>query len=172
MEGGAINIIGKSKLTNINFTGNIANSGGSICAYDDLIIENANFKDNKAENGANNIVLKGEANLTVYNVTPQSLGPFKAVNIKIVGWVSADDIDKLIVEVSCDDKPMNNGMLKLHLTKPYFDYGPYFANVENGTAILEIPKLFISSGEYTGNIIFDGELMYTNGDISFSIVIG
>ena len=150
---GAISLNG-GIINNTNFTGNHASSAGAISTSGDLTVENTVFKDNSATDGSDNIVLIGDARVTLINVTPKDLIPIHIGVIEIVNVQNASygGTVKITVNVTGVDgtAPLSNGTVSVVI-----DGKTYSAEVSNGTATIAISGL--NAGSYGGNVTLVSE---------------
>ena len=156
-EGGAIIFNEISSIDGTYLIENLAAYGGAISTYNDLNISNTVFKGNNATMGPPHITLNGNITLTLNNVTPKDLRPFKRINLKLSykNKITYGDSQIITIEVTCDGNKMNNGTLYLKLNND-----EYSLNIENGIATKEFPILI--SGTYIGNVTYYGGIDYPN----------
>ena len=147
-KGGAV-YFSNGTVTGSNFTGNHASSAGAISTSGDLTVENTVFKDNSATDGSDNIVLIGDAKLTLINVTPKDLIPSHIEVIEIVDVQNASygGTVKITVNVTGVDgtTPLSNGTVAVVI-----DGKTYSAKISNGTATIAISGL--NAGSYDANV--------------------
>ena len=71
------------------------------------------------------------------------------VSFKVINTVYGDTL-KVVVDVTSDDAPVNEGNVSIMINN-----GIFIAKVENGSAIIEIPNL--NAGTYGGNITYSSD---------------
>lgn len=147
-KGGAV-YFSNGTVTGSNFTGNHASSAGAISTSGDLTVENTVFKDNSATDGSDNVVLIGDAKLTLINVTPKDLIPSHIEVIEIVDVQNASygGTVKITVNVTGVDgtTPLSNCTVAVVI-----DGKTYSAKISNGTATIAISGL--NAGSYDANV--------------------
>ena len=156
MNGGALYATLTGKISRSHLENNTADCGGAICNYGDLAVEHSSFMDNLAGEGTNHISMKGSGKLTLDNVTPQNIGPFKVAKIRVdyVENTTYGGIVRIGVLATAYGKPMNEGNASVTI-----DDETYFANFEGGSAVIEIPNIRV--GYYSINVCLDGGERYT-----------
>ena len=164
-DGGALffNAITNVTIENITFGSNIAyGNGGAINVEANVVnstIADSVFKNNSAISGTNNIALNGDGLFNLVNVTPEKLNPYYVAYLTILNVT--DNVtygQTVVITVKVEDKRyglLNNGTVSIIINDKN-----YTADVQNGTAQIEIPGLNPSS--YSSNVIYDNGENYTN----------
>ena len=164
-DGGALffNAITNVTIENITFDSNIAyGNGGAINVEANVVnstIADSVFKNNSAISGTNNIALNGDGLFNLVNVTPEKLNPYYVAYLTILNVT--DNVtygQTVVITVKVEDKRyglLNNGTVSIIINDKN-----YTADVQNGTAQIEIPGLNPSS--YSSNVIYDNGENYTN----------
>ena len=164
-DGGALffNAITNVTIENVTFDYNIAyGNGGAINVEATVVnstIADSEFKNNSAISGTNNIALNGDGLFNLDNVTPEKLNPYYVAYLTILNVT--DNVtygQTVVITVKVEDKRyglLNNGTVSIIINDKN-----YTADVQNGTAQIEIPSLNPSS--YSSNVIYDNGENYTN----------
>ncbi|WP_405273149.1 right-handed parallel beta-helix repeat-containing protein, partial [Methanobrevibacter sp.] len=199
--GGAIYFEGKSDyrdrgtINHTNFNSNEADSGGAIATDGKLTVQNTVFDGNNATDGINNILLvNGDEELVLDNVTPGYLGPFVKVyltklNAKEAVYGNPVEITVMAVTKSDapakdpmtskngislkdtssnivkNDVPVKNGTVYVYI----FNGGIYRGEIIDGIAKISIPGL--NAGTYYGIVIYEGGTIFNRPTefISFKV---
>ena len=139
-------------ITNSNFRQNNATRGGAIYSGKNLTVIYGNFEANSAAEGTNNIALAYGARVCLINVTPENIGPFYFVNVKIINQLyflyGNDAIIK--TEVTFEGKPLNEGNVSVTINNK-----TYTQKVEGGNATLAIPDL--KAGSHDINVTYQSD---------------
>ena len=173
-RGGALCLNGQSTINNVNFTNNRAGNGGAVYnnnvltvnntdfnrnnAYSggaiqiskDLNLHNINFRDNSATDGTNHINLMGNVKLTLDNVTPGDVNPFKVSVISLLhasNGTAFEDPSDITVQVTSENKPLTEGFVSITL-----DDVDYTSPVVDGIGVINITGAGI--GRYSCNITY------------------
>ena len=154
--GGALHSTGDVMISHSHLENNSADCGGAVCSYGYLTVEHTSFMDNFALEGTNHISIRGNRGLTLNNVTPQNIGPFKVAKIKVVYVENTTygGIIRIGVWATAYGDPMNEGNASITI-----DDETYVADVKNGFAEIEIPDLRV--GYYSRTVWLDGGENYT-----------
>ena len=134
------------------FIKNDARDGGAILTYGNLTIVSSTFDGNIATLGTNHISLKENATLNLTDMDPKSLEPFYVGDLTIINATNVVYGENVIITVYATDEnyiPFNNGTVSCTIGGT-----AYSANVENGLAVLVIPKL--NAGNYAVNLTYSG----------------
>ena len=173
-KGGAISFNGQSTIDNVNFTGNSAKNGGAVYSSNvltinntnfkednacsggaiqitkDLDLHNTNFKDNFATDGTNYINLIGDAKITLDNVAPEHVNPYKVSAITITyatNGTAYSDEAYITLKVTSENKPITEGFAAITLNNEN-----YTASIINGTGTINISTVDV--GRYACNITY------------------
>ena len=149
-NGGAIYNNNLLTINNTNFKGDHAYSGGAIQITEDLDIHNTNFKDNFASEGTNYVNLIGDAKITLDNVTPKDVNPFKVSTISVTyvtNGTAYGDNSNITVKVTSENKAITEGIALITLNGVN-----YTVSIIDGMGILDVTN--VDAGRYACNITY------------------